>query len=219
MTVRVLIADDQAIVRTGLRVLVDRDPELTVAGEAATGEEAVRTARTECPDVLLMDIRMPGKDGITATRELLAAPETAAVRIIVLTTFDTEENIFAALDAGASGFLLKDTDPAELRNAIHVVAAGEALLAPTVTRTLIDAYTSRRTPRLTGHTGHGLTEREGDVVRLVAAGLSNAEIAGALSISPTTAKTHVNRSMAKLGAHDRAQLVISAYRTGLADPP
>jgi DNA-binding NarL/FixJ family response regulator len=219
VTITVLIADDQTIVRAGLRVLVDRDPELTVVGEAATGDEAVVLARESRPDVILMDIRMPGLDGIRATGILLDDPATAGCRIIMLTTFDSDEHVFDALRAGASGFLLKDTNPAELRRAIHVVADGEALLAPSVTRRLIGAY-ARQTvvPSTVGGKLAGLTDRETEVLGLVARGMSNGDIATRLSISPMTAKTHVRRLMAKLDAHDRAQLVVAAYEAGITKP-
>jgi len=219
VTITVLIADDQTIVRAGLRVLVDRDPELTVVGEAATGDEAVVLARESRPDVILMDIRMPGLDGIRATGILLDDPATAGCRIIMLTTFDSDEHVFDALRAGASGFLLKDTNPAELRRAIHVVADGEALLAPSVTRRLIGAY-ARQTvvPSTIGVKLAGLTDRETEVLGLVARGMSNGDIATRLSISPMTAKTHVRRLMAKLDAHDRAQLVVAAYEAGITKP-
>jgi DNA-binding NarL/FixJ family response regulator len=220
MTTHVLIADDQAIVRSGLRVLISRDPGLTVVGEAATGRQAIDLARELRPDVILMDIRMPGLDGIQATREILQRPPTASIRVIVLTTFDSDQNVFDALRAGASGFLLKDADPDELRRAVHVVAAGDALLSPSVTRRLISAYVQHPTspPLKPAHTA-GLTEREMEVLTLVARGMSNNDIARHLVISPTTAKTHVSRAMTKLGAHDRAQLVIAAYESGLAQPP
>jgi DNA-binding NarL/FixJ family response regulator len=214
-----LIVDDQAIVRAGLRVLIDRDPGLSVVGEAVNGAQAVEFARTLRPDVVLMDIRMPGLDGIQATRELLADPATAEVRVIVLTTFDTDEYVFDALRAGASGFLLKDADPAELRRAVHVAAEGDALLTPSITRRLITKYTRQPAdPSLVPATVAGLTERETEVLGLVARGLSNEEIAGHLHLSPATVKTHVSRAMTKLGAHDRAQLVIAAYEGGLARP-
>jgi DNA-binding NarL/FixJ family response regulator len=219
VTIRVLLVDDQAIVRAGLRVLIDRDPGLTVVGEAVTGEQAIELARTLRPDVAMMDIRMPGLDGIQATRELLAHPATANVRIIVLTTFDTDEYVFDALRAGASGFLLKDADPADLRRAVHVVAEGDALLTPAITRRLITRYTQQpTTPPLLPATAAGLTERETEILGLVARGLSNEEIASHLHLSPATVKTHVSRTMTKLGAHDRAQLVIAAYESGLAEP-
>jgi DNA-binding NarL/FixJ family response regulator len=219
MSTTVLIADDQAIIRTGLRVMVDRDPNLTVIGEATTGDEAVTIARTLRPNVILMDIRMPGTDGIQATEQLLKDPTTADTRIIMLTTFDSDEHIFATLRAGASGFLLKDTDPDDLRRAIHVVAAGEALLAPSVTRRVISAYTQQPAQALALPAKlAGLTQREREVLILVARGLSNNEIAAQLSISPMTAKTHVRRTMSKLDTHDRAQLVVAAYEAGITHP-
>jgi DNA-binding NarL/FixJ family response regulator len=220
MTTQVLIADDQAIVRSGLRVLISRDPGLTVVGEAATGRQAIDLARELRPDVILMDIRMPGLDGIQATREILQRPPAAGIRVIVLTTFDSDQNVFDALRAGASGFLLKDADPDELRRAVHVVASGDALLSPSITRRLISAYVQHPTsPPLKPANTAGLTERELEVLALVARGMSNNDIARHLVISPTTAKTHVSRTMTKLGAHDRAQLVIAAYESGLAQPP
>jgi DNA-binding NarL/FixJ family response regulator len=219
MSIRVLIVDDQALIRAGLHVLVDRDPELTVVGVAETGEQALALARTLRPDVVLMDIRMPGLDGIQATRELLATPDTAHVRVIVLTTFDTDEYVFDALRAGASGFLLKDADPAELRRAVRVVADGDALLTPNITRRLIDQYARQPAePALVPATVAGLTERETQVLGLVGRGLTNEEIAGHLRLSPATVKTHVSRAMTKLGAHDRAQLVIAAYEYELVRP-
>jgi DNA-binding NarL/FixJ family response regulator len=219
MSIRVMIVDDQAVVRAGVRVLVDRDPDLTVVGEAVTGQQAVQLAPALRPDILLMDIRMPGLDGIRATRQLLAAPDTAHIRVIVLTTFDTDEYIFDALRAGASGFLLKDADPAELRKAIHVVAEGDALLTPNITRRLINQYTRQPAePCLVPATVAGLTERETEVLGLVGRGLTNDEIANHLQLSPATVKTHVSHAMTKLDAHDRAQLVIAAYEYGLVRP-
>ena len=220
MTIRVAIADDQPLVRAGLRVLVDRDPGLTVVGEAATGDQAVQLARALRPDVLLMDIRMPGKDGLQATREILSRPDITGTRVIVLTTFDTDEHVFDALRAGASGFLLKDTDPAELRHAVHVVAGGDALLSPSITRRLIAQYARQpAAPPLVPAATAGLTGREMEILGLVARGLSNDQIATHLHLSKATVKTHVSRTMTKLDAHDRAQLVIAAYEAGLAQPP
>jgi DNA-binding NarL/FixJ family response regulator len=219
MSTRVMIVDDQAVIRAGLRVLVDRDPDLTVVGEAVTGQQALQLAPTLRPDVVLMDIRMPGLDGIQATRQLLVAPDTAHIRVIMLTTFDTDEYVFDALRAGASGFLLKDADPAELRKAVHVVAEGDALLTPNITCRLINQYTRQPTePCLLPATVAGLTERETEVLSLVGRGLTNDEIASHLQLSPATVKTHVSRAMTKLGAHDRAQLVIAAYEYGLVRP-
>jgi DNA-binding NarL/FixJ family response regulator len=219
VSVRVAIADDQPLVRDGFRVQLGLASDMAFAGEASTGEQAVALARREHPDVMLMDVRMPVLDGIEATRRITADPQTSGVRVLVLTTFDVDEYVFAALRAGASGFLLKDATPEELLTAIRVVAAGEALLAPAATRHLVDAFVSgpslgRPDARLVD----ALTGREREVLRLVAQGLSNAEIAGRLVVSPATAKTHVSRILAKLGLHDRAQLVIAAYESGLIAP-
>jgi DNA-binding NarL/FixJ family response regulator len=219
VTVRVVVADDQALVRAGFRVLVDTAPDLEVVGEAGDGAEAVELARRERPDVILMDVRMPVMDGLEATRRIGALDGTAGVRILILTTFDLDEYVYAALRAGASGFLLKDTPPADLLAAIRVVAAGDALLAPRVTRRLIAEFARRPDPELASPPALSvLTEREREVLALVARGLSNAEIAAALVVSPATAKTHVSRVLAKLQARDRAQLVAIAYETGLVAP-
>ena len=216
MTIRVLVADDQALVRGSFRILVDTAPDLASVGEAATGAEAVGAARRERPDVVLMDIRMPGMDGIEATRRITSAPETSAVRVLILTTFDLDEYVFAALRAGASGFLLKDTPPADLLAAIRVVAAGEALLAPGVTRRLIEEFTRRPEPAARPAVAlEEITEREREVLTLIGLGLSNTEIAARLHVSLSTAKTHIGRLLMKLGARDRAQLVIAAYDGGL----
>jgi DNA-binding NarL/FixJ family response regulator len=219
VSVRVAIADDQSLVRDGFRVQLGLAGDMAFAGEASTGEQAVALAAREHPDVMLMDVRMPVLDGIEATRRITADPQTSGVRVLVLTTFDVDEYVFAALRAGASGFLLKDATPEELLTAIRLVAAGEALLAPAATRHLVDAFVSRPSlgrpdARLVGE----LTGREREVLRLVAQGLSNAEIAGRLVVSPATAKTHVSRILAKLGLRDRAQLVIAAYESGLISP-
>ena len=214
--IRVLVADDQALVRGTIRLLVDTAPDLEVVGEAATGAEAVEIAVQCQPDVLLMDIRMPGMDGIEATRQITKAEPTAGVRVLILTTFDLDEYVYAALRAGASGFLLKDTPPADLLAAIRVIAAGEALLAPAVTRRLIAEFARRPEPgQVPAGTLEGVTEREREVLILIARGLSNAEIAQALHVTMATAKTHVGRLLAKLGARDRAQLVMVAYESGL----
>jgi DNA-binding NarL/FixJ family response regulator len=220
MTIRVLVADDQALVRGSFRLLVDTAPDLTTVGEAATGAQAVELASRERPDVVLMDIRMPGLDGIEATRQITAGQLTAAVRVLILTTFDLDEYVFAALRAGASGFLLKDTPPADLLAAIRIVAAGDALLAPAVTRRLIEEFTSyQQHSRAQGHVLDQVTDREREVLALIGTGLSNTEIASRLHVSLSTTKTHVGRLLAKLAARDRAQLVIAAYDTGLVRPP
>ncbi|MEU9713966.1 response regulator transcription factor [Streptomyces sp. NPDC047976] len=213
---RVLIVDDQALLRGSFRVLVETAPGLSVTGEASNGVEAVELAAAGRPDVVLMDVRMPEMDGIEATRRIVAArPE---VRVLILTTFDLDEYVYAALRAGASGFLLKDTPPAALLDAIHVVAAGEALLAPSVTRRLVSEF-ARRPPGAVVAEGLGeLTGREREVLLLIAQGLSNTELAEHLTLSRGTVKTHIGRLLAKLGARDRAQLVITAYETGLVTP-
>ena len=220
MTIRVLVADDQALVRGSFRILVDTAPDLTSVGEAANGAEAVGLARREKPDIILMDIRMPDMDGIEATAQITADPETSATRVLILTTFDLDEYVFAALRAGASGFLLKDTPPAGLLAAIRVIAAGDALLSPGVTRRLIEEFTRRPEPRQRPIAALAeITEREREVLTLIGLGLSNTEIASGLHVSLSTAKTHVGRLLMKLGARDRAQLVIAAYDTGLVRPP
>jgi len=250
VTISVAVADDQALVRVGFCGIVAATRGLVVVGEAANGAEAVKVARSAKPDVLLMDVRMPVLDGIEATRHITSSPESSRVRVIILTTFDLDEYVFGALRAGASGFLLKDTLPEDLITAIQVVAAGEALLAPSITRRLISEFartpplgmTASAAPRLPAYGGGGtqqdgtprtegalpagradkgkvtglLTERECEVLRLVAAGMSNGEIADHLSISPATAKTHVAHLLTKLDARDRVQLVIIAYQAGLA---
>jgi len=215
--IRVGIADDEALVRGGLAVLLRHEPGFEVIGEASDGLAAVRLAQEYQPDVLLMDIRMPGIDGLEATRRLAADPELTT-RILILTTFDHDENVFAAVRAGASGFLPKDTEPEKLLEAIRTVAAGDALLAPRATRRLIEEF--RRTTPASAPLGEldQLTEREQEVLRLVAAGLSNAEIADRLVISYATTKTHVSRLLYKLGARDRAQLVVIAFDNGIVRP-
>ena len=215
--IRVLVVDDQALVRAGFRVLVDSDPGLTVVGEAADGAEAVLLAAELAPDVVLMDIRMPVLDGLEATRAITGA--NARARVLVLTTFDLDEYVFGALKAGASGFLLKDTPPAELLHGIRVVAEGDALLAPSITRHLIEAYVRRPEPgRPLSPELDSLTDREVEVLTLVARGWSNAEIAESLFVTPATAKTHVSRLLTKLDARDRAQLIVIAYESGLVSP-
>jgi DNA-binding NarL/FixJ family response regulator len=220
MTIRVGIADDQALVRDGLGVQLGLVPDIEIVGAAADGEQAVELARAERPDVLLMDVRMPVLDGIAATRRIVADPDCEGVRVLVLTTFDVDEHVYDALRAGASGFLLKDATPDEIVQAVRVVASGEALLAPRVTSRLVHEFV-RRAPG--GPTAARLrlaelTEREREVLVLVAAGLTNAEIAERLVVSPLTAKTHVSRILTKLDARDRAQLVVLAYESGLVTP-
>ncbi|GGY79550.1 response regulator [Streptomyces omiyaensis] len=219
MTIKVLLADDQALVRAGFRSLLGRARDIEVVGEAGTGDEAVRTARAVRPDVVLMDIRMPGTDGLTATRTLVADPGLTGCRVIVLTTFETDEYVFAALRAGASGFLTKETEPDDLRQAVRAVAAGDGLLSPGATRRVIEQF-AHRPAAAAPDPGRldVLTPREREITRLIATGLSNDQIAERLVISPLTAKTHVTRALAKLGARDRAQLVILAYETGLVRP-
>ncbi|WP_214403159.1 response regulator [Pseudonocardia lacus] len=217
--IRVLIADDEALVRGGFRVLVDSEPDMVVVGEAADGATAVDLARRTRPDVVLMDIRMPGVDGLRATREIVADPDLGHVHVLVLTTFDHDEYVIDALGAGAAGFLVKNTEPRQLLRGIRVVVGGEALLSPGPTRRLIARLTDRPAPRLGPGVLDRLTAREREVLALVAHGLSNTEIAAALTISNATAKTHVSRAMTKLGARDRAQLVALAYRHRLVEPP
>jgi DNA-binding NarL/FixJ family response regulator len=215
----VVLADDQALVRAGFKLLLDTEEGFEVVGEAADGATAVRVSGALRPDVVVMDIRMPGTDGIEATRLICADPDLADVRVLVLTTFDLDEYVFDALRSGASGFLLKDTEPVELLRALRVIAAGDALLAPTVTRRLIADFVSRPEHRRpTPQTLGELTEREREVLALVAGGMSNDEIAAHLVISPATARTHVSRIMTKLHARDRAQLVVLAYESGLVTP-
>ncbi|MET7749601.1 response regulator transcription factor [Micromonospora sp. NPDC005367] len=217
--IRVLIADDQALLRGSFRVLIDLDPGCTTVAEAGSGAEAVALAARHRPDVVLMDVRMPEMDGIEATRLICADPATAGTRVLILTTFDLDEYVYGALRAGASGFLLKDTPPADLLAAVRVVAAGEGLLAPTVTRRLIDEFARRPEPtRSLPRRLDGVTEREREVLTLIARGLSNAELAAHLQLSLATVKTHVGRLLTKLAVRDRAQLVIVAYETGLVGP-
>jgi DNA-binding NarL/FixJ family response regulator len=219
--IRIVVADDQSLVRTGLRVLLNDEDDLEVVGEAVDGEQAVELALATAPDVVLMDIRMPRLDGLEATRRITADPALADVRVLVLTTFEIDEYVFEALRAGASGFLLKDFEPVELLRAVRVVHEGASLLSPAVTRRLIDEFVTRPERPRPGPASTALaalTDREREVVALVAAGLSNDEIAGELFISPATARTHVSRAMIKLAARDRAQLVVFAYESGLVAP-
>ena len=214
----VLLADDQNLVRAGFRSILDGEPDISVVGEAGTGTDAVRLANELRPAVVLMDVRMPGLDGLAATRQIVGDPRLADVRVIILTTFDLDDYVYGALRAGASGFLVKDTEPAELIHGVRVVARGDALLAPAVTRRLIAEFAGRArqpdpSPRL-----NALTDREREVMTLVAEGLSNDEIAGRLVLSPATAKTHVSRIMTKLAVRDRTQLVILAYESAMITP-
>jgi DNA-binding NarL/FixJ family response regulator len=219
--IRVLLADDQKLIRAGFRVLIDSAPDLEVVGEAATGREAVDLVRTMRADVVLMDIRMPELDGLAATREITGDDDLAGVRVLILTTFEVDEYVFQALRAGASGFLGKGVDPTELLDAIRVVAGGDALLSAKATRSLIERFLAQPddSPQAAPEALRALTDREREVLVLVAAGLSNDDIAERLVVSPLTAKTHVNRAMMKLGARDRAQLVVIAYQTGLVRAP
>ncbi len=219
--ITVALADDQALVRAGFRALLDGEPDISVVAEAADGEEAVELTRRHRPDVVLMDVRMPRTDGLRATARVSADPTLSATRVIVLTTFELDEYVFGALRAGAAGFLLKDIEPADLVEAVRIVAAGEALLAPRHTRRLIEAFVAQsgRAPGAVDDERLGeLTAREREVLTLVGQGLSNREIAERLVLSPLTAKTHVARLFMKLGARDRAQLVVLAYETGLVVP-
>jgi DNA-binding NarL/FixJ family response regulator len=216
--IRVLLADDQALVRGGFRSLLDARDDIEVVGEAANGHEAVSLAKMLVPDVVLMDIRMPELDGLEATRQIAANPRLATVHIVILTTFGLDEYLFEALRYGASGFLVKDTEPVDLVTAVRVVAQGDSLISPGMTRRLVAEFASRsKAPRPATELGV-LTEREREVMALVAAGLTNEEIAERLYMSPATARTHVSRAMTKLGARDRTQLVVLAYETGLVRP-
>jgi DNA-binding NarL/FixJ family response regulator len=219
MTVRVLLADDQALIRAGFRSILDRDPLIDVVGEAVDGTDAIAVTRRLRPDVVVMDVRMPRTDGIAATAAICTDPSLSGTRVIVVTTYELDDYVFGALRAGASGFLLKDLDPSGLREAVRLVAAGEALLAPSITRRVIGSFARSRprAPELATRLGQ-LTEREREIVVCVGEGLSNDEIANRLGISPTTAKTHVSRAMTKVDARDRAQLVVFAYECGLVTP-
>jgi DNA-binding NarL/FixJ family response regulator len=216
--IRVLLADDQALVRAGLKVLLDAEDDIDVVGEAANGREAVALTRTTRPDVVLMDIRMPELDGLAATRTIVAEPSLEKTRVVILTTFDLDEYVFEAVRIGASGFLVKDTAPVDLLAGVRAVAAGDALLSPGVTRRLIAEFATRSKQPAASTVMDPLTDREREVVALVAEGLSNDEIAERLVMSPATAKTHVSRAMIKLHARDRAQLVVLAYESGLVRP-
>jgi DNA-binding NarL/FixJ family response regulator len=219
MTVRVVLVDDQALVRVGIKALAESEPDLEVVGEAADGRAAVRVVKETHPDVVVMDIRMPGLDGLEATRIIAADPDLKQVKVLILTTFELDEYVFEALRAGAGGFLLKDADPSELLRAIRVIAAGEALLSPGVTRRIVEAFVAKpisHSPQTS--LVADLTDREREIVALAGIGFSNQEIATRLFISPATARTHVSRAMQKVGARDRAQLVVFAYETGLVTP-
>ncbi len=218
MSIRVLLVDDQPLVRTGLAVILDAQPDLEVVGEAGDGMAAVAAAGRLRPDVVLMDIRMPVLDGLAATRAISDDARLGGVRVVILTTFDLDEYVFEALRSGASGFLVKDTEPSDLIRAVRAVVAGDALLSPSVTRRLIEEFATRRKDPSAGPALDPLTDREREVMALVATGLSNDEIAERLFMSPATAKTHVSRAMVKLGARDRAQLVVFAYEAGLVRP-
>ncbi|MFJ2767039.1 response regulator [Streptomyces sp. NPDC087300] len=216
--IRVLLADDQSLVRAGFKALLDAQADIEVAGEAADGEEAVRLVRELRPDVVLMDIRMPLLDGLAATRRITGEPGLDGVKVVMLTTFELDEYVFEAIRAGASGFLVKDTEPDELLRAVRAVVEGDALLSPGVTRRLIAEFAARSKEPAAADALGQLTEREREVMALVGVGLTNEEIARRLVVSPLTAKTHVSRTMVKLGARDRAQLVVLAYESGLVRP-
>ena len=217
-TIRILVVDDQALIRSGLRMILDAEADMTVVGEAADGREAVESGKRLRPDVILMDVRMPVMDGIDATRKLLGSGLDPDPNVLILTTFDLDEYVYAAIRAGASGFLLKDAPPDDLIHAIRVVAGGDALLAPSVTRRLIEEFAARPTPETQPEGMDDLTDREIEVLRSLAAGLSNAEIADALYVSEATVKTHVSHILTKLDLRDRVQAVVVAYESGLVRP-
>jgi DNA-binding NarL/FixJ family response regulator len=216
--IRVLLVDDQVLIRSGIRSLLDAEDDIEVVAEAADGQQAIALTVEHRPDIVLVDIQMPVLDGIEATRQIVADPRLASVRVVILTNYGLDEYIFRALRAGASGFLLKDTHPAELLQALRVAVRGDALLSPAVTRRLISEFVARPPDVLAATGMESLTNREREVVALVARGLNNDEIAEAMVLSPATAKTHVSRAMIKLGARDRAQLVVFAYQSGLVSP-
>jgi DNA-binding NarL/FixJ family response regulator len=216
--IRVALVDDQALVRAGFRALLDAEADIEVVGEACDGDEAVRLVKAERPEVVLMDVRMPGTDGLAATRLIAEDPDLTDVHVVILTTFELDDYVFEALRAGAAGFLVKDTEPADLVAGVRLVAGGDALLSPGVTRTLIAEFAARSTRPPGSALLDELTAREREVTELVAKGLSNDEIAAHFVLSPATVKTHVNRAMMKLGARDRAQLVVFAFESGLARP-